>query len=426
MKKRAFGFLLAAAAAFVLTVPAAAATYTSSDGVLSIDFPNDNWKEIQDPTKWIALSDGGNVITIDHYSNGEKLPEMTVADDHYVNTYQAVFSTQNEVFVITGLVVDSAAISDIANAIISAKVLQFNTKLAVKQTQTAETAASATGQYTLAPTDKTMYVTSNGLNVRSGYSTSDPIIGALTYGAAVRVTAIVQRDGADIGWYQISYNSGQGYVSAEFLSDTMPSGSEAATSQANNSVIFTGEARTLYEIDGHAVTVYKAADGNWYDGEGHMYTQTTDYDYVADNGAPLTVNPPQTSETNVPLADGFTAFYQNGNATHLIPYSDGYYYSSEWIRYSDNGDGSYYGADGTILYDYDPWSGSPEDSYESDEGVEGQTNVETHQLIGIDGSTVTVWSSSDGSIIDENGNYYYYADDGSLYDGAENFYSMLW
>ena len=40
-------------------------TFTSQDGVLSINLPNENWKQVEDPTKWIALSDGDNIITIE-------------------------------------------------------------------------------------------------------------------------------------------------------------------------------------------------------------------------------------------------------------------------------------------------------------------------------------------------------------------------
>ena len=101
MRKKSVFASFAAAAVLCLCVPAAAETFTSEDGVLSIELPNENWREITDVNKWIALSDGGNSITVEHYSNGEKLPDITVADNHYVNVYQAVFSTQNEVFIIT-------------------------------------------------------------------------------------------------------------------------------------------------------------------------------------------------------------------------------------------------------------------------------------------------------------------------------------
>lgn len=412
---RKTGFAILAASVLCLAAPVYAETFTTADGVLSIELPDENWKEIQDPMKWVALSDGANLITIEHYSNGETLPAMTVADDHYVNVYQAVASTQNEVFIITGSVVDAAKITDVCNAIVSTKVLQYDTKLAVKK----ENNVSA-GEFSIVAMSQTMY-TLAGVNVRAGCSTNDQILGAIEAGGSVKVTGKVQRNGEDYGWYQVSYNSGTGYVSASFLTDKAPE-----TTSSSDTKQFTGEAKTIYEIDGHAVTVYKTADGYWYDGEGHRYSRTTDYEFTADNGAVLSVNKPQANNGNTPLADGFTAFWQNGNATHLTPYSDGYYYSSDWVRYWDNGDGSYSGADGTTLYDYDPWSGTPSDAYESD-ASSSQSEGTAHKLLSQStGYAVIVTENSDGSVTDESGNYYYYADNGTMYDDAGTTYDMLW
>ena len=346
-----------AAAALCLTIPAAAEpqTYTTGDGVLSIDLPDENWKEMSDPGKWVSFSDGANLITLEHLSNGEDLPDISIADDHYVNVYQAIASTQNEVFIITGSVVDSAKIGDVCNAIMSVKVLKYDTKLAVKKEQQ-ETSAD----YTIVAMDATMYTTA-GVNVRAGYSTSDTVLGGLAAGSSVHVTGKVQKDGADLGWYQVAYNGASAYISASFLTDKAP-----ASSSQSSSAQFTGEARTIYEIDGAAVTVYKRTDGQWVDSQGGVYTQITDYEFSGANGAVLTTNKPQAYSGNEPLSSGFTAYWPNGNATTLTPYSDGYYYSSEWVRYTDNQDGSYSGADGSTLYDYDPISGSPDDAYEAD------------------------------------------------------------
>lgn len=356
IKKTIFAAVVAAAA-FCLTIPAAAEpqTYTTEDGVLSIDLPDENWKEMSDPGKWVSFSDGANLITLEHLSNGEDLPDISIADDHYVNVYQAIASTQNEVFIITGSVVDSAKIGDVCNAIMSVKVLKYDTKLAVKKEQQ-ETSAG----YTIVAMDATMYTTA-GVNVRAGYSTSDTVLGGLAAGSSVHVTGKVQKDGADLGWYQVAYNGASAYISASFLTDKAP-----ASSSQSSSAQFTGEARTIYEIDGAAVTVYKRTDGQWVDSQGGVYTQITDYEFSGANGAVLTTNRPQAYSGNEPLSSGFTAYWPNSNATTLTPYSDGYYYSSEWVRYTDNQDGSYSGADGSTLYDYDPISGSPDDAYEAD------------------------------------------------------------
>lgn len=358
MLKKLILLAAAAAAALSLTLAASAATFTSSDGVLSIELPNDSWKEIADPTKWIALSDGDDLITIEHYSNGETLPAMTVASNNYVNVYQAIFSTQNEIFIITGSVVDAAQISAICNSIMSAKVLQYDTKLAVKKDQppvaaSTEASASRTG-FNVVPASGTYYVNCDSLYVRSSWSSESGMIGSLANGSNVSITGKVQQNGSDYGWYQISYNGQTGYVNSAYLSSTAPASGNNASS-SNSSIKYTGRIRTIYEIDGHPVTISEAYDGSWYDSEGHKYTQTSDYDFEADNGAPLTVNKPNLA--SAPSGSAFTVYWPNGNATTLTPYNDGYYYSAEWIRYSGNADGSYSGADGSTLFDEMPNAG---------------------------------------------------------------------
>lgn len=54
--------ILAALAVSCFAMPAAAETFTSQDGVVSIELPGENWKQIEDVTKWITLSDGANQI----------------------------------------------------------------------------------------------------------------------------------------------------------------------------------------------------------------------------------------------------------------------------------------------------------------------------------------------------------------------------
>ena len=409
MKKVWFASL-AAAAVLSFTLPAAAETFTSSNGILSIDLPNENWKEIVDPVKWIALSDGSNMITIDHLSNGEKLPEMSVADEHYVNVYQAVFSTQNEVFIITGSVVDAAKIPEIANAIISTKVLQFDTKMKI-----APAAQQASvSDFSVAAADRTMYVVSDGLNVRMGCSTDDQIIGAFAYGSAVRVTGVIQKNGADYGWYQVDYNGGTGYVSSAYLSDTAPA-PKPETEKANSGLTFTGVATTVYAMSGTAVTIYKASDGNWYDANGTLFTWLTDGKLTNDGGDSFTTNQPaSTSSNGIAPVNSFTVYWLNGNAETLTLYSDGNYYSSSWVMYYDAGGGAYAGADGTTLYSAQPQLGAAGSGM-----MHGLTSQGSGRPVEI--------SSSDGGIYyDASGTAYYAQDDGTYVDSNGDVFDVAW
>ena len=346
MMKKAILAAMAVSFAACLAVPAAAETFTTSDGVLSIELPDESWKEMEDSTKWIVLSDGGNIVTIDHFSNGEKLPDMAVADDHYVNVYQAVFSTQNEVFIITGSVVDAEKIPDVANMILSTKVLKYNTKLAVRK----EEPAPAAGEFTTVPVDKTMYVAADGLNVRAGCSTDDQILGSFGSGAAVHVTGVVQKNGADYGWYQVSYGNGIGYVSAGFLSDNAPAQKKEADT-ASSETTYSGSVKTVYGEDGSVMTLYEALDGFWYDKSGTAYTRLTDYEFQVYEGNKRVFtyditevtndyNPEDYSQDYNDVSDGVvTAYGEDGSAVTLYEASDGYWYDREgtaYIKHSDN------------------------------------------------------------------------------------------
>ena len=408
MTNKGLAAIFAAGAVFCLAGAASAATFTAANGVLSIELPNESWTEITDPTRWIALSDGGNLITIDHYSNGEKLPEIQVADANYVSVYETVFSTRNEVFLVTGCVVDAAKIPEVRTAVMSAQVLQYDTKLAVQ--------ADAAGDAVIAPMSATMYAASSGINVRSGYSTNDQIIGSLNAGAAVTVTGKVQKGGADLGWYQISYNSGTGYVASQFLTANQPAAvtptpalTPAPTATPSAERKLTGAVKTIYDSDGYAVTVSEATDGNWYDTNGKLYYWVTDYKFTSSDGYEYSTNKPQTSSSNEPLGDEIYVFWGNSNQEALTLYSDGYYYSSSGVRYSSNGDGTYSGADGTTLYNYDPVSAAQADTAESDSG-------DSYSLVSEGSGRPATVTAGGGAFYDENGVAYYNQGDGSFVD----------
>ena len=358
--------MLAAAAlsaALILAVPGSAATFTSSDGIFSINLPTDNWKQISDPMKWIALSDGTNLITVEHFANGEALPDIAVADSHYVNVYQAVFSTQNEVFIVTGSVVNPAEISNICNAIISSKVLRYDTKHAVSK----QASAGSSSYTSVVPMDATYYVIANELNVRAGTSTSEKSIGVLTYGRSVHVTGKAQQNGADTGWYQIDYNGSKGYVYSEFLSASAPaasapaasapapassssSGSSSSESQKSSNVVYTGNVKAIYDTAGNAITIYEATDQYWYDSNGKQYNWVTENEVNDNAGNKYSFNRPITSDSGLsPTGEVVTAYWLIGNPETLTGYDNGFYYSTSWIAYTFNGS-VWVGADGSTLY----------------------------------------------------------------------------
>lgn len=317
-------------------------SYETEDGILSIDLPNENWKAIQDPQKWAAFSDGSNLITLEHYSNGENLPEITVADAHYVNTLTAAFSTQNEVFIATGFVTDPAVMQDVNESLLSIKVLKYDTKLAVKKD------GATIGEFSVEPRDMTMYVNVGAvmLNVRSGCSVDSPIIGTLNNGASVHVTGIVKRNGVDYGWYQIAFNNGYGYV-ADYLSETAPAqvaptqAPAAPASQPQSNPNLENETYLIYSQGSGRPVNITGNSGVFYDGFGSVYYAIGGGNYVDQNGDYFSTTLPASAPDEEVLglvSDG------SGRPVSVIENGDGTYSDEEGV--------TYYNENGTIYDEY--------------------------------------------------------------------------
>ena len=71
------------------------------------------------------------------------------------------------------------------------------------------------------------YVTATSLNVRSGPSTSYSVIGKLSNGSKVEVISTSN------GWSKIKYNNQTGYVSSQYLSDSISDSSNSTSSSVN-------------------------------------------------------------------------------------------------------------------------------------------------------------------------------------------------
>ena len=440
MIRKTFLAVAALTAALCFAVPASAETFTSPDGVLSIELPNENWKQVEDPMEWIALSDGGSVITIDHYSNGEKLPEMSVADTHYVNVYQAVFSTQNEVFIITGSVVDETKIPEIANTIISAKVLKYDTKLAV-----AKENEISTKEFSIVPMDKTMYVTAEWLNVRRGCSVDDLVIGGLGYGAAVKVLGDVQRNGSDLGWYQVSYENGTGYVSGSFLSDTAPADNKDSGTVTPSDTTYSGAVKTVYDEDGSVFTLYEGTDGYWRDKSGTSYIRLSETVFQVNEGTKrLTTYDASADQDEVEVnvegdpydRPSLTVYDELGDSYWIYEGSDGYWHEDDGTAYvrlsatefqayegmkrlstqypsyddqddadDDDYDDTYEDDDQDVYDDYD-------DQYDDDDDYEEDFyNQPSMEFEDDNGEFHTVYQGSDGIWRTEDGTVYDVEDD---------------
>ena len=228
MKKRLLLLTLAAGAILFAPVTACAETITSNDGVVSIETPDESWALTTDPNYWFVISDGKSIITIDHLSNGESLPVVEVANEHYKAITQSFVSTLNEVFVVKGKAAEQADLENLMKMMGSIKIMKYDTKTAISHASDVNES-----EFGLRDINADYYITASELMVRTDFSVDASIIGTLYRGEQVRVLGEVTKGGQDYGWYKIQYQGSTAYVSDQYVSRTDPSA--AAAGGSNNS-----------------------------------------------------------------------------------------------------------------------------------------------------------------------------------------------
>ena len=155
--------------------------------------------------------------------------------------------------------------------------------------------------------NKTMYVTADMLFVRSIPSTMGEVIGTFNRGDSVRVTGRAAQNDEGSGWFRVAVNNTEGFVSAEFLSDTAPiieapaadpavyataapaavmTDNTAASTSPNGAPIV--KTSYVYALSGTLVQINKDANGNWADFNGTGLTWVTDNEAVTEGGEVLT------------------------------------------------------------------------------------------------------------------------------------------
>ena len=228
MRKKLLLLSLAAGALLFAPFTACAETITSNDGVVSIETPDDSWAQTADPNYWFVISDGKSIITIDHLSNGEKLPSVEVANVNYKAVTQSYVSTLNEVFIVKGMAAEQADLESLMKAIGTIRILKYDTKTAISSAP-----AVKESEYGLRDINAYYYITADEVRVRTDYSIDSSVIGNLYRGEEVRVLGEVTKNGADYGWSKIEYHGSTAYVSDQYLSSTAPSTSAAGSSNNN-------------------------------------------------------------------------------------------------------------------------------------------------------------------------------------------------
>ena len=422
--KKLMAAMIMSAAVLAVAAPACADVFTTDDGVLSIETPADqNWAVTPDPKYWFVITNGNDSILIDHLANGENLPAVQVASETYPGVYQSFVSTANEVFVVKALASQVDDLQNLMGITGTLRVLKFNTKTAVTTTD-----KPASSQFGLRTINKTYVVTGDEVNVRSGCSTDDAVIGSITKGQEVLVLGAVTLNGADYGWYQISYGGGTGYVSAAFLSEGKGG---SAKDNKNDSKAPTAVEFDVWDANGKPQGKLREKDGYYYSNDGFKYEYIGFGSFRGEAGDLLFNYKPEQGSTNpIDRAGAFTVWDGSGRIQgSLAPDPDSAYYeSNDGQLYRSNGNGSYYGIDtGDTLYDYDPTAGAGEVEdedidpydYEFSREITSQETGESVYVYSTDDESYE-WTDADGTRYQNNGDGTYTDYYGNEYNWDED------
>ena len=139
---------------------------------------------------------------------------------------------------------------------------------------------------------------------------------------------------------------------ADGNTDSNGGGSSDTESAQTRGITLTDDQKTVWATDGSwANYIYRATDGNWYDGSGRLYYENGGGSWtLASSGEAATEDAPATpSEEAISSVNVTDDFGYNSQTL----YETG---SGEWMNnasgvYTDNGDGTFTGPDGTLWYE---------------------------------------------------------------------------
>ncbi len=436
--------LLAATAGILMLAPMSvgAATLTDSDGIISIETPDDKWVQMSDPNYWFVVSDGSNCITIDHLSNGENLPDVTIATDNYKGVMQSYVSTLNEVFVVKGLAVEKEDLANVMKIISTIQVLRFDTKTAITTTDTA-----VASDFGLRAINAVYYCTGSEVSVRSNCSVDSSRIGELNINDAITVKGMVTKGGQDYGWYQVDYKGTVAYVNAAYLTpnaplskssgNTTPGTPAKTTPKVNISSKISGSAEAtmvetigrLYDENGISVgsILYQFSDGSFRDDDGNYYYYCRNGVYMRD-GILYYISPDGKGESynasEATMEETIGRLYdENGLSVGSILYkfSDGSFRDDDGNFYNYVGNGVYE-RNGSFYYLSPNGTGVKSSSVNSDDAVMTATLGRLYNAGGYD-QGIILYQFSDGTFRDDDGNFYNYVENG-VYERDGNSYYL--
>ena len=196
--------------------------FYTGNGTIYISLPEDgdNWMEIYDPASWFAVTDGRDLITVDHLSDPDPDEEVEVEGEWFEEVYQTICYAGDDAFTVTGYVSDEDDADMIKDSVNSVQILEYEPD---DEEDTEEDTEEDSPDYDIREIDVMGYCTEpDGVNVRSGPSTDDTVIGDCSYGEQLYVAGMVTEEGADTGWLCVDYDGENGYIWGDFFSPGDP------------------------------------------------------------------------------------------------------------------------------------------------------------------------------------------------------------
>lgn len=267
MKKITLGALLAASLMFATTGVVNAAVFKSADEKFTMETPDDSWEEKADEDNDMTLTNGKDIVMVKKFDaefvnqDPEKnLPSPTVAHDEYEEEFLAYYSTDKDVYMITGLAQKEEDINDVRAIVNSIKLADHtypDAKKKEKEKDDDDKKAKKTGN------EKTVYFeNSNSITIYE--YTNGKWIGddGLEYTAQTE-NSWVNSDGV-------------------FVYNYVP---EVTTAKK------TGNSLQIYYENSNSVTIYEYDDGTYMDDEHIKYTNNGDGTWTSSQGSTLYDDP---------------------------------------------------------------------------------------------------------------------------------------
>lgn len=164
----------------------------------------------------------------------------------------------------------------------------------------------------------------------------------MPYGNPVSVTGAIGTS-SQVSWYRVDLDGITGFISAQYVS-------KAAPTAEQNGITLTDEQLTLYTSDYTGATyINKATDGNWYDGTGRQYVQASGDSWSRVCDGSIWTDIPQ-AKPDANASRTVTVIDPDGlnEMTLYLDADSGKWHNSAWGIYTDNGNNTFTGPDGTI------------------------------------------------------------------------------